>query len=120
MADKDAFGSYNATVYVPGQAVEAYKEAENWNSFEIRPIGDVNSDEAVNTGDMSAVYGAILGGDPQGFTDLNCDGNINTGDVSALYKALLAGSTDSRYDLNGDGAVNTGDVSALYKLILGS
>ena len=89
VADKDAFGSYNATVYVPGHAVEAYKEAENWNSFEIRPIDDVNSDEAVNTGDMSAVYGAILGGDPQGFTDLNCDGNINTGDVSALYLIIL-------------------------------
>ncbi len=52
--------------------------------------------------------------------DINNDGAVNTGDVSALYKALLAGSTDSRYDLNGDGAVNTGDVSALYKLILGN
>ena len=89
VADKDAFGDYDATVYVPGHAVEAYKEAENWNRFEIRPIGDVNSDEAVNTGDVSAVYGTILGGDPQGFTDLNCDGNINTGDVSALYLIIL-------------------------------
>ncbi len=52
--------------------------------------------------------------------DLNGDGNVNTGDVSALYKALLAGATDAMYDLNGDGNVNTGDVSALYKIILGN
>ena len=61
----------------------------------------------------SYTVGALTG-------DINNDGAVNTGDVSALYKALLAGSTDSRYDLNGDGAVNTGDVSALYKLILSS
>ncbi len=51
--------------------------------------------------------------------DLNGDGNVNTGDVSALYLALLAGSTDAKYDLNGDGNVNTGDVSALYGIIIG-
>ena len=89
VADKDAFVNYDATVYVPGQAVDVYKEADNWSRFEILPIGDVNSDEAVNTGDVSAVYGTILGGDPQGFTDLNCDGSTNTGDVSALYQLIL-------------------------------
>ncbi len=52
--------------------------------------------------------------------DLNGDGNVNTGDVSALYSALLNGVTDTKYDLNGDGNVNTGDVSALYKIILGN
>ncbi len=52
--------------------------------------------------------------------DLNDDGSVNTGDVSALYRAVLNGNTDGLYDLNGDGSVNTGDVSALYKLILGN
>ena len=52
--------------------------------------------------------------------DLNGDGNVNTGDVSALYTALLNGSTDAKYDLNGDGNVNTGDVSTLYSIILGN
>ncbi len=52
--------------------------------------------------------------------DLNGDGNVNTGDVSALYTALLAGSTESKYDLNLDGNVNTGDVSTLYSIILGN
>ena len=51
--------------------------------------------------------------------DLNGDGNVNTGDISALYSALLEGATDSMYDINGDGNVNTGDVSALYQIILG-
>ena len=50
--------------------------------------------------------------------DLNGDGQVNTGDVSALYQALLNGSTDSLYDLNGDGSVNAGDVSTLYGIIL--
>ncbi len=51
--------------------------------------------------------------------DLNGDGFVNSGDVSALYTALLAGSTDSLYDLNGDGNINIGDVSTLYGIILG-
>lgn len=51
--------------------------------------------------------------------DINGDGAVNTGDVSALYAALLSGSTDSKYDLNGDGSVNSGDVSELYKIIIG-
>ena len=89
VADKDAFGSYNATVYVPGHAVEAYKEAENWNRFEIRPIGDVDSDEAVNTGDVSELYKAILFGATDAICDLNDDGSVNTGDVSTLYKLII-------------------------------
>ena len=52
--------------------------------------------------------------------DLNADGNVNSGDVSALYTAILSGNTDTLYDLNGDGNVNSGDVSALYTIILGN
>ena len=63
----------------------------------------------------------IEGGGPQPILgDLNGDGNVNTGDVSALYSALLAGNTDTKFDLNGDGNVNTGDVSTLYAIILGN
>ena len=50
--------------------------------------------------------------------DINGDGNVNTGDVSELYRAILGGMTDSKYDLNGDGNVNTGDISELYQAIL--
>lgn len=56
------------------------------------PEGDVNLDRTVNTGDVSAVYGIILG----------------TSAIDSL-----------RADLNGDGTVNTGDVSRLYSIILG-
>ena len=62
--------------------------------------------------------GKAASSEPSG--DLNGDGNVNTGDVSALYTAVLSGSTDAMYDINGDGNVNTGDVSALYAIILGS
>ena len=52
--------------------------------------------------------------------DLNGDNNVNTGDVSALYSVILNGATNDHADLNGDGNVNTGDVSALYAIILGN
>ncbi len=81
---------------VPKQSLGLYSEADIWKEFNpIEPI------------DMG-----VTG-------DLNGDMEVNTGDVSALYKAVLAGDTNSLYDLNGDGSVNTGDVSALYKIILG-
>ena len=50
--------------------------------------------------------------------DLNADNQVNVGDVSALYANIVSGSTDSIYDLNGDGFVNAGDVSYLYNIIL--
>lgn len=46
--------------------------------------------------------------------DLNNDGEANTGDVSALYTAILGESYNLTYDTNGDGALNVADVSALY------
>ena len=109
VADKDAFGDYDATVYVPGQAVDVYKEADNWSRFEILPIGDANADNVVNTGDVSVVYGTILGGDTQGFTDLNYDGNTNSGDISRLYQ-IIVGEVDAGGDdkviTNGSGTGN--------------
>ena len=51
--------------------------------------------------------------------DLNEDGVVNTGDVSVLYGVILGGKDIPECDLNGDGVVNTGDVSVLYGIILG-
>lgn len=88
-------------LHVPVGMKDTFYNTPHWNRFEYDNIID----------DL------IVAG-PNG--DINGDGNINTGDVSALYAALLAGSTDSKYDLNGDGNVNTGDISALYAIILGN
>ena len=52
--------------------------------------------------------------------DVNCDGEVNTGDVSAIYGIILGTKPDNgRADLNGDSEVNVADVSALYGIILG-
>lgn len=52
--------------------------------------------------------------------DINQDGFVNTGDVSALYEAILDSNSVylNRCDLNADGQVNTGDVSTLYNYII--
>lgn len=56
--------------------------------------GDINGDGYVNTGDVSAIYGVILGTETDTAViarcDLNDDGNINAGDVSSLYEIILA------------------------------
>lgn len=52
--------------------------------------------------------------------DVNCDGEVNTGDVSAIYGIILGTKPDNgRADLSGDSEVNVADVSALYGIILG-
>ncbi len=79
---------------VPQQSVSLYKDAPYWKDF----------------GTISAI---VTG-------DLNDDGQVNSGDVSALYAALISGTNDLKYDINSDGNVNTGDVSALYAIILGN
>lgn len=56
-----------------------------------------------------------------GTGDLNNDDIVNAGDVSALYEIILSGSNDDGLgDLNGDGQVNAGDISLLYEIILGA
>lgn len=84
-------------LWVPYGTLSYYKRTYPWSEFYIMHM---------------------MGDSPLG--DLNGDGLVNTGDVSELYQALLAGSTEGLYDLNFDGSVNTGDVSTLYKIILGS
>ena len=55
--------------------------------------------------------------------DVNGDGNVNTGDVSTLYGVILGTETDedviARAKINDDDEVNAGDISMLYGIILG-
>lgn len=54
--------------------------------------------------------------------DLNIDGAVNAGDVSTIYDAILDSNLATEqvglYDLNGDGVVNAGDISVLYENII--
>lgn len=54
--------------------------------------GDVNADDAVNAGDVSAVYNVMLGletdADIISRADVNDDGSVNAGDVSAIYEIM--------------------------------
>lgn len=54
--------------------------------------------------------------------DINLDGSVNAGDVSALYGIILGSDTGdtANADLNNDGSVNAGDISTLYAIILGN
>lgn len=58
--------------------------------------GDVNLDGQVNAGDISAIYGVILGSETDGDViaraDVNSDDNVNAGDISAEYDFILAGN----------------------------
>ncbi len=91
-------------LYVPKGTRDAYLAIDNWSYFftdvvELSMLaGDVNGDNEVNTGDVSAIYGAILGTDSTGakttfihryMSDINGDGNVNTGDVSSEYGIIL-------------------------------
>lgn len=55
--------------------------------------------------------------------DVNNDGSVNTGDISEIYGIILGNITDpetiARAKINDDDVVNTGDVSELYSIILG-
>ena len=88
-----------ATSYRDEYVTEA--QAQRWGAgkldiaagleYVLRNAYDVNLDGEVNVGDISAVYAAILGTEPEFATraDLNHDGYINSGDISTLYRFLI-------------------------------
>ena len=89
----------NRTLYVPKGTKSTYEALEDWVIYFSDVVelsnkaGDVNNDSETNTGDVSAIYGAILGTDTHFLTrylgDTNGDGVVNTGDVSAEYSRIL-------------------------------
>lgn len=87
-----------ATLYVPAESVEAYKEANVWNKFlTIVPIGTV-----------------LIPG------DANCDGVVDIQDVSELIDLLLYGETTyhPNLDTNYDHSIDLDDVTRLIDLLL--
>ncbi len=56
-------------------------------------FNDVNSDNAVDVGDVNTVLGNILGGSKQYFIDTNGDGNVDVGDVNTVLNTILTTPT---------------------------
>ncbi len=91
---------YNtATLYVPYDAVEAYKSADYWKEF-VHIVGIGNA----------------------GAGDVDCDGKVSIADVTAIIDYLLSGNAQSineeNADVDHDGAITISDVTALIDYLL--
>lgn len=88
---------YNqTTLFVPQEALEAYRAHEEWGQF-LRTVpfigagpGDINGDGSIAINDVSVFIDNLLGSDelPACF-DVNGDGDVSIADVSALIDLLL-------------------------------
>lgn len=92
---KFSFAYEKSTLYVPREAVETYRNTDNWKEFgKILPIGyqesaDVNGDYVVNIADVSIVIDAILSGAFSSSCDVNLDGSVDIADIIAIIDAIL-------------------------------
>lgn len=91
----------SVTLYVPHDAVNAYRTASPWssaaqvNKSQYLDIGpDVNNDKVINSYDVTLVYSALLGdidGDIVGHCDVNNDGAVTAADITIVYSYILNG-----------------------------
>ena len=85
-----------ATLYVPKNAVKAYKKANQWRRFKTIVgismsgiTGDVNDDGVVNIADVNVIINAILMADGQTDLDVNGDGDVNITDINTIIGIIL-------------------------------
>lgn len=97
----------SATLYVPANAVELYRNAPVWEKFDnIQPIdpemlpGDVNNDGETNVADANSVIDIVVMGGNNGHTRM------------PSYQGEIIG------DVNGDGEVTISDVNAIINMII--
>ncbi len=87
-----------ATLYVPYDSRDSYKQALFWPWFTSMTGIDMDHDQG----------------------DVNGDGEITIADINAVIDAILsAPSRNYMFDVNYDGEVNIGDINAVIDLILG-
>ena len=87
----------NATLYVPVESVEAYRQADEWKRFariegvevQVELPGDVNADGSVNIADVNAIIQAILDGNAHAAADVNEDGSVNITDVNTVINLIM-------------------------------
>ncbi len=86
----------DVVLYVPSEAIEAYRNAEHWNRFtHIRPLdlhGDVNSDDEITVADINALLDALPTSEVTTRLDINGDGEVNIADVNTLIDMILSGT----------------------------
>lgn len=96
MASYTCFNNYDKlTLYVPRNAVSAYRSTNYWNKFG-QIIGvtnaglcDVNGDNEVNISDINVVVDFILANEMSPYADVNADGEINIGDINMIADHIL-------------------------------
>ena len=88
-----------ATVYVPRQSLEAYRQALVWKRFAQMEgfnttwiLADVNGDGEVNIADVNAVIDLVLAGSRSLHGDVNGDGEVNVADINAVIDAIIEGA----------------------------
>ena len=91
----------NATLYVPGSSIEAYKTAKVWKKFQnivdVKNVivpGDVNGDGEITIADANNVIDIVVMGGNSGHTripaaDVNNDGEISIADFNAIIYMIL-------------------------------
>ena len=87
----------NATLFVPNESLEAYRNHPEWSWFyRIVPFigagpGDINGDGSISVSDLTSVVNMMLSADEgiPAYCDVNGDGNINVTDVTALVNQML-------------------------------
>ena len=89
---------HQAILFVPNEALEAYRSHEEWGKFtHIVPFigagpGDVNGDGNISIGDATLLIDELLsGGDSPAWMDVNGDGTVSIKDITDLIDMLLSG-----------------------------
>ena len=98
MTNYTFYESYDrATVFVPFESLEAYKNHELWGKFSrIVPFigagpGDANGDGAISVKDVTDLVDQLLAGDElPAWMDVNGDGNVSIKDITDLIDMLLS------------------------------
>lgn len=87
----------NATLFVPNEALQAYRDHPEWNWFyNIVPYlgagpGDVNGDGSFNVGDVTGIINLLINAvdDVPAYCDVNGDGAVIINDVTILINMLM-------------------------------
>jgi len=95
-----SFSSYEiATLFVPAESIEAYRDHEEWGQFmRIVPFrgagpGDINGDGNIAVSDVTNLIDQLLSGDElPAYADVNGDGVVTIKDVTDLIDMLLNGN----------------------------
>ena len=92
----DALLDSHATLFVPLEALDAYKANDVWCRITIVPFigagpGDIDGSGSIDVDDVVDIIGMILDGTVPEYADVNGDGSIDIDDITVLINMLLNG-----------------------------